>query len=92
MLTHGHGDENGDVDNNQQAVHLKRIKDWKRGEFQRNSARRLRSQNESNRFGDVGNCRWFTGSSVIERASSQRPTFINVKAALYTSSIPIDRP
>ena len=51
MLTHGHGDENGDVDNNQQAVHLKSIKDWKRGEFQRNSARRLRSQNESNRFG-----------------------------------------
>ena len=36
--------------------------------------------------GDVGNCRWFTGSSVIERASSRRPTFNGVKAALYTTA------
>ena len=36
--------------------------------------------------GDIGNCRWFMGNSVIERASSQHPTFINVKAALYTTA------
>ena len=36
--------------------------------------------------GDVGNCRWFTGSSVIKRASSQHPTFINVKASLFTTA------
>ena len=97
-LTHCQdSNENGDSDGNQQTRPKKRMKHWKRGEFQRNSARQLQSQNESNCLGggggggDIGNCRWFMGSSIIERASSRHPTFNGVKAALYTSSIPINK-